>query len=103
MKDYEFNVVYGEVHVAADALSWRSVVLSLRSNDDLGAQLFFENSDDHFTYEALDGKMVDGRHHVMDKISYYQDKVSLIETSLLKEYNFHAKHHSPLLGPHRSN
>ena len=69
MSSYEFNIVYG--HETADAPSWRSAALPLRSSDELGAQLFLENYDDHFTHETLDGHMIVGRHLMMDNIFHY--------------------------------
>ena len=84
MQDYDFNIVYGEVHEIVDAPSWRSATLSLRSSDELGAQLFFENFDDRFTYEALDGQIVDGRNLVMDNIFHYRDGAFLMSISHLK-------------------
>ena len=34
-------------------------MFSLSSNDELGAQLLLENSDDHHTYATLEEKMID--------------------------------------------
>ena len=66
---YEFNIVYG--HETTYAPSLRSTKLSLRTNDELGGQLFLEHFDDRFTHEALDGKMIVGRHLMMDSILHY--------------------------------
>lgn len=69
MTGYEFNIVHG--HETTDARTWSSVVLSLGRSDELGAQIFLENSDDCSTHEALEGQMIVGRHLMMDSIFHY--------------------------------
>ena len=43
------------------APSWRSTVLSLSNNDELGAQILLEHPDDHYTFVTLDRQMIDER------------------------------------------
>lgn len=70
MMGYEFSIMHG--HETTNAPSWRPATLSLRCSDELGAQIFLEHSDDHFTHEALERHMIVHRHLMMDIIFHYQ-------------------------------
>ena len=60
MQNYMFNISHE--HKTTKTPLWRIEALSLRSNDELGAQLLLEHSDDHFNCVILDGPMIDERH-----------------------------------------
>ena len=60
-------------------------MLSLSSSDDERAPLFLEHLEGSFIHEALEGKMIDGRHIAMEITFHCQDKASLMSISQLKD------------------
>ena len=69
----------------AYVLPCRSTTLSLSSSDEMRAPLFLKHSKGSFTHEALEGRMIDGIHLVMESTFHYQDEVFLMRSSRLKE------------------
>ena len=60
--------------------------------------LLVEYSKDKFSYEVLDGNIIDDKYQVVDDVIYYKDRIYLVPNSSLRQKTMHAAHDSPLSG-----
>ena len=83
MTDYEISIVpYFETTYA---LPYRSTVLSLSSCDKERASSFLDHSGGSFTHEAMEEKMINGRHLEMRNLFSLLDDPFSMSLSPLKE------------------
>ena len=83
MTGYEISIVpcFETIYV----LPCRSTTLSLSSSDNEEAPLFLEHSEGSFTHEAMEDKMMNGRHLDMRNIFSFLDDTFSMSISQLKE------------------
>ena len=80
---YEINIVpcFETLYVSP----CRSIALSLSSSDNEEAPLLLEHSEVSFSHEAMEVKMIDGRHLEMRNIFSFLDETFSMSISRLKE------------------
>ena len=84
---YEINIV--PCFETVDVLPCRSTTLSLSCSDNDEAPLFLEHSESRFTHEAMEVKMVDGRHlEIRNLFSFLDDTFSMRISQLKKKLTY---------------
>jgi hypothetical protein len=65
---------------------------------DLRYHLLVEYSKNKFSYEVMDGQVIDDRHRVLDDVIFYKDRIYLVPKSTLKGKIQKVCHDSPTTG-----
>jgi hypothetical protein len=62
------------------------------------SHMLVEYSKNKFACEIMDGKILDGRFHILDDLIYYKGSIYVVPESKFKERVLRAFHDSPLAG-----
>ena len=87
MGGYEINIV--PCFETTYAPPCRFTTLSLSNNDNEGAPLFLEHSEGSFTHEAMEVKMINGRHLEMRNLFSFLDDTFSMSISHIRERDFY--------------